>query len=216
MRPYKSNIVLLYDERPRPRPGGRSARVVDAVLGAALEVFAERGYAGFSIDEVATRARVNKTTVYRRWPTKSDLVRAAMLQLKDDGRPEPDRGSLRDDLFDLVSATVVRLRTPRGRNIARAALLGATDPELAGLLADLRRARPMIPPRVIDRAITRGELPADTDAAFLGEALVAFVQRRLVWRAQTLSDADLRRIIDLVLVGATNGGGKRGARGRRA
>ncbi len=61
----------------RARPGGRSARVVRDVLRAAFELFAERGYGGLSIEEVSARAGVNKTTVYRRWPTKIDLLRAA-------------------------------------------------------------------------------------------------------------------------------------------
>ena len=59
------------------RPGGRSARVRSAVLAATLEVLVETGYDGMTVDAVAARAGVHKTTVYRRWPTKAALVAAA-------------------------------------------------------------------------------------------------------------------------------------------
>ena len=74
------------------RTGGRSARVVRDVLASALEVFAERGYAAFSVEEAAKRAGVNKTTVYRRWPSKADLLAAGRYgrdrQLADRGDRE--------------------------------------------------------------------------------------------------------------------------------
>jgi AcrR family transcriptional regulator len=196
-------------EGERARPGGRSARVVRAVLDAALELFAERGYAGLSFDEVAARAEVNKTTVYRRWPTKADLVRAALLQLRDDEPPVPDLGAVREDLFVLLQSRVARLRTPRGHNLARAVLLGSHDGDLANVLRDLRRERPIIPQVVIDRAVERAELPRGVDGAFLAEALLGVVHGRLLWRAEVVTDADLRRIVDLIVAGAAAGAAPR-------
>ena len=66
---------------PQTRVGGRSARVVSTVLRTTLEVLGERGYAGLRIEDVAAQAGVNKTTVYRRWPTRADLVIAALTTL---------------------------------------------------------------------------------------------------------------------------------------
>src|SRR6187455_1103921 len=86
----------------RPRTGGRSARVVSEVLSATLEAFAEQGYAGLSVEAVALRAGVNKTTIYRRWPTKADLVGAALVSLRDDDPEPPNTGSLRDDLLQVL------------------------------------------------------------------------------------------------------------------
>ena len=59
--------------RGRARVGGRSARVVSAVLRMTLEVLGQEGYAGLRVEDVAARAGVNKTTIYRRWPTRADL-----------------------------------------------------------------------------------------------------------------------------------------------
>ena len=66
---------------PQTRAGGRSARVVSTVLRTTLEVLGEHGYAGLRIEDVAAQAGVNKTTIYRRWPTRADLVIAALTAL---------------------------------------------------------------------------------------------------------------------------------------
>ena len=60
---------------PKPRLGGRSARVREAVLGAAFAELDERGYGGFSIDAMARRSGVHKTTIYRRWPIREASAR---------------------------------------------------------------------------------------------------------------------------------------------
>src|SRR5260221_10727285 len=88
--------------KARPRTGGRSARVVNEVLAATLEVFAEHGYAGMSVEAVAARAGVNKTTIYRRWPAKVDLLGAALVSLRDEDPEPPDTGSLRSDLLEVL------------------------------------------------------------------------------------------------------------------
>jgi AcrR family transcriptional regulator len=189
----------------RPRTGGRSARVVQDVLDAALEVFAERGYSGLSFEEVAGRAGVNKTTVYRRWPAKSDLVAAALSRMSDDDPEIPDTGSLREDLFLLLRQRVVQLSTPRRRGVARAILLDA-EPELRELVATLRRERPAVPKSVIEAAIARGELPRGTDEKLLAEALVSPIHARVLWRGETVDDAFIVRLVELVLTGAGAGG----------
>src|SRR5262249_40598485 len=81
----------------RARIGGRSERVVRAVLAATTAELGRVGYAALRMEDVATTAGVNKTTVYRRWPTKADLVGAAMRGLGAPAQPAPDTGSLRGD-----------------------------------------------------------------------------------------------------------------------
>ena len=192
---------------PRPRPGGRSARVVHDVLEATLEVMAERGYRGLSIEEVASRAGVNKSTVYRRWPTKPDLVRDALLRMSQSD-PSPDSGSLRDDLLEFFGHRLARMSTPRGRSVASVVLLEGQDPELASVLTALKHERPSIPTAMIDRAIARGELPASIDRVLLTEALLSLYSRAL-WHNRPPSHLTLRRLLDLILTGARYGGCQR-------
>src|SRR4051812_1829696 len=94
---------------PRPRTGGRSARVVNEVMSATLEVFAQHGYAGLTIEAVALLAGVNKTTVYRRWPSKVELLGAALVSLRDEEPEPPDTGSLREDLLQLLRQAAARM-----------------------------------------------------------------------------------------------------------
>ena len=89
------------DPEPKPtpsatrarRPGGRSARVRADVIAATLAELGERGYAALSLDSVARRAGVHKTTLYRRWGTREELVLEAMLERAGEHISVPDTGS---------------------------------------------------------------------------------------------------------------------------
>ena len=96
-------------EQPGPtrsRPGGRSARVRAGVLAAARELVAEQGYEPVSIEQIAARAGVHKTTVYRRWPTKARLVMDAVEDMSAERVPVPDTGALASDLRRFSRAIV--------------------------------------------------------------------------------------------------------------
>ena len=88
-------------ERPRGRP--RSAIADQSIREAAVDLFAERGFEGFSVEDVADRAGVSKATVYRRYPSKVDLVVEAGSCLATDEIRFPDTGNLRDDVRDRSS-----------------------------------------------------------------------------------------------------------------
>ncbi len=98
-----------------PRPGGRSARVRAAVLGATLALLAERGYEGVELPEVARRAGVHPTTVYRRWGTKAKVVGEALLERSQTLSPTPDTGALRTDLERLLLDGAALVHTPAVR-----------------------------------------------------------------------------------------------------
>ena len=88
------------------KPGRpRSAQAHQAILNAALEEVAEVGVEAMSIEGVAARAGVGKTTIYRRWPSKNELIKAAvdMIHIQT---PIPDTGHLRDDVFLMVHNTL--------------------------------------------------------------------------------------------------------------
>lgn len=202
----KKSVSTRHSTVPKPRTGGRSARVVTEVLTATLEVFAEQGYAGLSIDDVAQRAGVNKTTVYRRWPTKAELVGAAVFSLRDKEAPPPDTGDLRRDLLEIVTRLAEVMVTPRRRALMHAFLLGNAEPELQALLTRLRQERPAIPHVVFERAFARGELPAGSDTQLIAAALIGPIHSRASWKREQLDGAFLRALVELVIAGATAGG----------
>src|ERR687888_15666 len=104
--PSQSEAVLAAPKRPRGRP--RRPDVDRAILEATLDAFIQDGYEGMSVDGVAERAGVAKATVYRRWPSKQELLIAAGQHLYEEHVHFPDRGELRQDLdLDLAVASLV-------------------------------------------------------------------------------------------------------------
>lgn len=192
------------------RTHGRSARVVEDVLRAALEEIGRVGYEALRFEDVATRSGVNKTTIYRRWPTKIELVGAALGTLMQPGE-QPDTGSVRLDLLELLRAIVKRAESPLGRGLFKMMQNEATHPDVLRvkrqLHADHVRARGI----VVERAIERGELPDDTDADLVVELVFSPVIRRVINGLTPADEEFLEAAIDVVLAGARAGAAHRRA-----
>ncbi|MFE6286154.1 TetR-like C-terminal domain-containing protein [Streptomyces sp. NPDC057877] len=149
---------------PRGRP--RDERVHAAILGAAVDIVTEVGYAATSIAAVAARAGTGKDTIYRRWSTKAELVYEAVFTATESA-PVPDTGSLAGDLTALVSALVGEFTAPA----AAAALPGlladfAASPKLrTGIRSHFLGPAKAGLAEVFERAVQRGEahsaVPAD-------------------------------------------------------
>ncbi|MGV9264962.1 TetR/AcrR family transcriptional regulator [Kitasatospora sp. NPDC003701] len=200
----------MTEEEPEPvrrRPGGRAARVRQAVLAATMEVLAEEGIARLSIAGVAARAGVNETTVYRRWGTREKLVLDAMLAGSDEGIPVPDTGSVRTDLAAFARALAAYLATPAGRAVARAAALSSDDPDLAEAWQTFWQSRLDQAGAIIGRAVERGELPTDTDTALALELLCSPLQTRSVLGHRPIEPDLPERLTDMVLDGLRSGAG---------
>jgi AcrR family transcriptional regulator len=156
---------------PAGRP--RSAEADRAILDAALRLLYEHGYSGMSMEAVADAAGVGKTTVYRRYRDKDDLVTAAIASMK--GHDElPDSGDTRADLLELLQR-VVRSKE-RVQNMRLLGMLWA-DQERNPQLLRLFRERVIAPRRqmlidVIRRGQDRGEVRADVDPALAAEMMV--------------------------------------------
>jgi AcrR family transcriptional regulator len=160
--------------RPRARPGGRSARVRAAVLSATLDLLAERGFEGLELPEVARRAGVHATTVYRRCGSRARLAGEALLERGRPLSPTPDTGALRTDLERLLLEGGALLRTAPVRAMLEVLLSGTTNPSV-----EVARARDRFlavhlaeAGVVVDRAVSRGELPPGTDPGVLIELVI--------------------------------------------
>jgi AcrR family transcriptional regulator len=183
----------------KPRPGGRSARVRAAVIDAFLAELAERGLGALTMEGVARRAGVNKTTLYRRWGSKEDLALEAMLALGESRVPIPDTGSLRDDLLTVAREIAASLATPESDAIVRAAA-AERDPEskLAGAARAFWQVRFGLLSEIVARAIERGELPKGTDPKPIIEGLLGGIYLRLLVTRQPIDDAHLVRLADFL------------------
>jgi AcrR family transcriptional regulator len=183
------------------RPGGRSELVVRKVLEATLVELSRKGYAGLRVEDVAARAGVAKTTIYRRWPTTPDLVRAALRERK--GTIEaPDTGSVRGDALALLRAMVTLTSTAVGRGLARVLMRELDQPDLARIVKGLRAEGDARWIAALKAGVERGELPPRTDLELVAEAMRGPVVARLFRRGERLTDGFLGRLVDLVLAGA--------------
>lgn len=189
------------------RTGGRSERVVRDVMRATIDELARVGYGPLRVEDVAARAKVNKTTVYRRWPTKAELVRSAVLMLAGFGEPVPDTGAVRIDLLEMLRRAIAFLRRPESRAIARLVTLEAGDPDVERLARELRATSHARRSVVVERAKARGEIAEDVDAVLVLDAIFAPIMSRALRFGETVDDATLERLVDLVVTGAEHGGG---------
>jgi AcrR family transcriptional regulator len=192
-------------QRPRGRP--RSDRLDAAIHEATLGALAESGYGSLSIEGIAERAGVAKTTVYRRYPSKGALVVAACANVAKRYVAAPDTGSVRGDLVEILSDHVrVLTRTP-ARRVTRA-LVAAQDehPELAKAAALVWKARRRVMIDCLRRGIERGELPDAIDLELAADQLYAPVYYRHLVTGSRLTRAYARQVVDSVLSGLEHRG----------
>ena len=188
------------------RTGGRSARVRAAVLVATSELLGEVGYDKFTIEQVATRAGVHKTTVYRRWPTKPELVADAVDVQASERIPIPDSGSLRDDLRLLARDVVAHNGSERGKRASRSIVAAsAAADDLAAKIHAFWSGRMVASSEIVRRAIERGEIAGDVDPALVIESLVGPIWLRLLMTGEPVDEQLADRLADFVADGLVRG-----------
>lgn len=190
---------------PLRRTGGRSARVVRDVLDATVDALAHSGYAALSFEDVAARAGVSRTTLYRRWPTKPDLVRAALLRFAEERPRIADTGSLRGDLLAALRTCLDPEQAARDAGLLRALMADYDDPELVALSRLVRDRARQPGVAAVERAIARGELPPGTDPLVVLEpATFTLVLRGAIF-GEPLDPAFAERLVDVIIAGARTG-----------
>ena len=149
------------------------------VLDAAIAELARSGYAGFRMDEVVSSARVNKTTIYRRWPGRAALVAALVDRMRRPLResPLPDTGALERDLIQAFTRRLDVGRTIEGRAWARL-LDERSSPEVEAIIGEAVDERRGAWRSMVTRAIGRGEVPPGTDPQLLLHVVRAIVDAR--------------------------------------
>ena len=183
------------------RPGGRSARVQAAVFEATLELLQEQGYEALSFPTIAERADVHKTTLYRRWETKEQLVLDAVENRVTQKIPLPDTGTLRTDLIHLVQHFATVLYSPLGQVLLQMSPVLSSSPSIGSFSKNYWQHRyPYLKP-LFDRAIARGELSPQTDLQLLFEMLLGVLFVHVYVLGESLDSTLAERIVDLLMSG---------------
>lgn len=198
MRPVKppcKDPLVTPPTRSRARPGGRAARVVEAVHQAAFALLSEVGYEELQLPEVAERAGVNKTTVYRRWPTKVVLVADLLSVLMEANVPTPDTGSVQSDLELLVTEVANVLSSRAVRSVLRAVItLSDDDPAIRAAQRTFFEERFKRSGAIVERAVARGELPEETNPRRVLELATSPVYFRMLFAAEPLEPPEIREL----------------------
>ena len=171
------------------RPGGRTGRNRAAIFEATLAELAVRGYADLSFEAIATQAGVHKTTIYRRWRSKDQLVAAAFMAAAERQLEVADTASIDRDARTLARSVAATLAQPVVAAAVRATL-SATSSEVRHQIA--RRfwaSRLAAVGPIITRAIQRGQLPEGSQPADIIAAIAAPLYFRLLVSAEPLTAA---------------------------
>ena len=204
---------------PRGRGRPRSEEAHRAILAAVVELLSEHGLGGLTIEAVASRAGVGKTTIYRRWDTKNELVLEAMEQLRPPG-PPPDTGSLLGDLDALVAIQRQRLEASQlPRVIPRVLGESLEDPDLHAQIVE-RAVGPIrgVLEEIVRRGIDRGELRRDLDVDTMVDVLHAIPVYKLLMAGGAMEAVSgvPERVVPLLLQGVrSSSAGPGSARGAR-
>jgi AcrR family transcriptional regulator len=203
----KPSTSVEAQQRSAPRPGSHSAAREQAILAAAAELVVEVGYERVTVDAIAARAHASKSTMYRKWPGKAELVADALRRQAEGSATElPDTGSLRSDLLLTV------------RSIAQTFTGGDAGPSLLSLVEAIRAdpvlrdiIRSQIDERsghdgalICTRATSRGEsVDADRGPAVIGLALAHLFLRTLLG-GEPPSDDEQQSLVDQILLPLLN------------
>ncbi|WP_367045422.1 TetR/AcrR family transcriptional regulator [Streptomyces sp. Je 1-332] len=195
--------------RGRPRAEGADARILEA----AYAVLVDRGYERYSIDEVAQRAGVAKTTIYRRWPTRDHLIVAVVAKIQDEV-PVTDTGDIRHDLVTYLEAIVGgldrmrrvgRVVEPGDRSaglVAEIVAAAARHADVGGALRGLFARRNALPLALLASASARGDLKPDAQPGLVFDELAGAVYYRLFITGEPIDGDYASRLVDQVLAGA--------------
>ncbi|MBU2663736.1 TetR/AcrR family transcriptional regulator [Actinoplanes bogorensis] len=188
------------------RPGGRTARVRAAVLQAAGDALVEDGFDKLDLAEIARRAGVGKTTVYRRWGTVAALVADMLDDMADQSTPRADTGSLIGDLRANAHLVLRTLTDPRQGALFRAIIVAAAcDARTATALRTFYAVRIAEWAPCVEQAISRGELPAGTDATEVIRAVSAPLYYRLMISQEPLDPTAADRAAEAAAAAARAG-----------
>jgi AcrR family transcriptional regulator len=185
-----------------PAQRRRGEALETALLDAAWAELTERGYDELTIDAVATRAGTSRAVLYRRWPSKQDLVLATLSEhVRKDFVEAPDTGSLRGDVIGLLKlANKLRVRMAMVVFTQLGGFYREANTNLAELGAFVQGGRDAILDEVIERAVARGEIRAGQISDRVARVPVDLFRYELMMTLKPLADEVIDEIVDAVFL----------------
>jgi AcrR family transcriptional regulator len=181
----------------RGRP--RSAEADQAITEATIALLEEEGYAAMTMQGVAARAGVSTATLYRRWPSKQDLVVATLKALV----PEPqtiDTGSLAGDLSEFLHRVAQKLTSDEGQLLKGIIGEAVRNPALAQALREGFDQPPApLVTAMLERAVGRGEIPPPVDIGLAISLIMGVMQERWLLTDQPVTDKEITLLVPMLV-----------------
>ena len=181
--------------RGRPRDRTLDARILEQVLA----LLGSHGYAGLTLDELAARSGVAKTTILRRWPSKAAVAAAGVERLALQSVDVPDSGALRSDLQALLHGAANTFARGRGQFVPRLLRESGHHPEITDLLVTVIHTRRQAYRRVLALAIARGDISPSCDQEVIIDLLIGPIWTRLLITRDPVTDEYVDSVVDAVL-----------------
>jgi AcrR family transcriptional regulator len=177
----------------------RVRRSRSRVLTTAFDLLSESGVGGFTIDEVARRSGVAKTTIYRHWPSREALVIDAASRISAE-QEIPDTGSLEGDVTAILANLGHLLGTARWSSVVPSIVdVAERDPEFAGVHGKIQRGHAAPLREVLERAAGRGLISASADPSSMVSALIGPLYYRRWFSREPIDDQFVKTIVRNVL-----------------
>ena len=179
----------------------RGDALVEAIYAAVLDELAAEGYAGLSIERVAERAKTGKASIYRRWPTRLELVLETLDHTMPAADSPPDTGRVRDDLLEVLRRIAETMNSRVG-DAARACMVNAGVDDELGMAVRER----LLPPRkamvveILRRGAERGEVRPGAVSERIAETGPMLLHGEVVQRGTPIADESVVAIVDEVLM----------------
>jgi AcrR family transcriptional regulator len=184
---------------PATRTRRRGDTLLDAIYAAVMEELAEVGYPSLSIERVAERARTGKASIYRRWPSRLDLVLEALDHVMPRFEEVPDTGTIRADLLVVLRSIAATMGSRFG--LAVKACFEGTDDELARAMRErLLPQRKAVMIAILQRGADRGEVRPDAVTQRIAETGPMLLHGELLQRGSPIPDGAVVAIVDEVLL----------------
>ncbi len=170
------------------RPGGRTRKTRDSVLSAAYDVVADHGYEGLTVDAVAERSGVHKTTIYRRWETVEDVLFDAAVAQAEKAIPLQRTNDARSDLVAMATSVAANLADPLVQAVAAATLSGPGNDRLAELSQRFWRLRIAEASLIVEDAQREGSVDPSRKPGDVVEHIVGPIWFRSMVLRQSVDD----------------------------
>ncbi|SOD70793.1 TetR family transcriptional regulator [Jatrophihabitans sp. GAS493] len=184
----------------------RGAALEQAIREAVFVEITQQGYAGLTMDAVAARAKTGKASIYRRWPNKLDLVLDALFARLDEESERATFDNLPENVTTRAALIALGRRIVEFVSVAGEAMRAVSceanrDPKTAGAVKErLHEPTHDAVVALLERGARRGEVSAGVDLDLIAQVLPAMLTHQMLLVGRAVTDADIERIVDGILL----------------